>query len=55
MAETIKDEIGAEPDLVKGGGGIFDVTVDGKLIYSKHQTGRFPEAYEVISQIKPQP
>ena len=23
--------------------GIFDVKVDGELIYSKHQTGRFPK------------
>ena len=49
----IKDEIGAEPQLIKGGGGIFDVAVDGKLIYSKHKTGRFPEPYEVINQLKP--
>jgi selT/selW/selH-like putative selenoprotein len=32
---------------VKGKGGIFDITVDGKLAYSKHQTGRFPTDEEV--------
>lgn len=41
------------PDLVRGGGGIFDVVVDGKLIFSKHNEGRFPDPYEVINQIKP--
>jgi hypothetical protein len=28
------------------------VKVDGKLIYSKHQAGRFPEEQEVIDLIK---
>jgi selenoprotein W-related protein len=55
LADTIRDEIGAVPDLIKGSGGIFDVVVDDKLIYSKHQTGRFPDAFEVINQIKPVP
>lgn len=55
MADLIKDEIGVTPELIPGAGGIFDVKVDGKLIYSKHQSGRFPEPYEVINQIKPQP
>ena len=36
------------PTLVPGKGGVFDVVVDGKLIYSKHQTGRFPEHAEVL-------
>lgn len=30
------------------GKGIFDVTVDGELIYSKYQTGRFPEPGEIL-------
>ena len=37
--------------MIKGGGGIFDVKLDGQLIYSKHDTGRFPENDEVLSQI----
>lgn len=35
--------------LVKGGGGEFEVTVDGRLVYSKKQTGRFPEHQEVLA------
>ncbi|MCK6455482.1 MAG: Rdx family protein [Phycisphaerae bacterium] len=49
----IKDEIGVEPELIRGSGGVFDVAADGRLIYSKQQTGRFPEPYEVINQLKP--
>jgi selT/selW/selH-like putative selenoprotein len=37
---------------VRGGGGIFDVTVDGRRIYSKQQTGRFPESEEVLAQLR---
>lgn len=37
--------------MIEGSGGIFDVKVDGKLIYSKHQTGQFPSHDEIISQL----
>jgi len=33
--------------LVPGVGGVFEITVDGKLLYSKKQTGRFPTDEEV--------
>lgn len=39
--------------MVGGSGGIFDVEVDGKLIFSKHQTGRFPENDEVLHLMAP--
>jgi len=38
---------------VKGRGGIFDVTLDGELIYSKHEIGRFPDAGEVETEVAP--
>ena len=53
MADAIKDETGVTPELVGGAGGIFDVEVDGKMIFSKHKVGRFPEDFEVLGQIKP--
>jgi len=30
---------------------VFDVSVDGKLIFSKHERGRFPDAEEVVALI----
>ena len=51
MAE-LQEGLGEEAQLIEGGGGIFDVKVDGKLIYSKQQTGRFPESGEVLKLIK---
>lgn len=38
----------ADLKLVTGGQGIFDVTVDGQLLYSKHQTGRHVTDGEVL-------
>jgi selT/selW/selH-like putative selenoprotein len=37
--------------LDKGSGGVFDVTVDGALIFSKHAVGRFPTHDEVLAKI----
>lgn len=38
--------------MIPGSGGIFDVTVDGNLVYSKFDTGRFPNPGEVLQLIK---
>ena len=51
MAADIKEQTGVDAELVKGSGGVFEVVVDGKLIYSKKETGRFPEHKEVLSQL----
>ena len=48
----MKRDFDVEANLIAGGNGIFDVIVDGNRIYSKSQTGRFPEAGEVSKIIK---
>jgi selenoprotein W-related protein len=40
-------------ELVQGDRGIFEVRADGKLIFSKKETGRFPTAEEIRSLIQP--
>ena len=40
-----------DAELIAGGGGIFDVKVDGALVYSKHQTGRFPDEAALIGEL----
>ena len=45
-----KDKV--ECKLIEGGGGIFDVVLDGKKIYSKHETGRFPQYREIVKGIE---
>jgi len=41
------------PELIEGGSGIFDVSVDGELIFSKHEAGRFPEVEEILARLRP--
>jgi selenoprotein W-related protein len=36
--------------LTTGASGVFDVTVDGDLLYSKHETGRHAEPGEVLAR-----
>jgi selenoprotein W-related protein len=38
--------------LIEGRGGVFDVVVDGRLVYSKQKTGRFPEHQEILDLIR---
>ena len=39
---------GIKVDLIKGSNGVFDVDIDGKVVYSKHTTGRFPNRGELL-------
>lgn len=39
---------GVESKLVTGTAGQFDVLVDGKLLFSKHKEGRFPDHEEIL-------
>ena len=38
----------ADVTVVTGSKGVFDVSVDGELLYSKHATGRHAEPGEVL-------
>jgi selT/selW/selH-like putative selenoprotein len=42
---------GVKATLVKGSNGIFDVMVDGKMVWSKYQTGTFPDENELVAKI----
>jgi selenoprotein W-related protein len=49
----LRDEIedafdAAEVELIEGSGGVFEVIVDGTLVYSKKETGRHAEPGEVL-------
>ena len=37
---------------MKGRDGVFEVEVDGELVYSKKSTGRFPEPGEVEAALR---
>jgi selenoprotein W-related protein len=51
LLKEIEHEI-AEITLVPSEGGRYEVTVDGKLVYSKLQTGRHAEPGEVVQLVK---
>ncbi|MBU8849090.1 MAG: Rdx family protein [Desulfobacterales bacterium] len=52
MADIIKKEFGITPELIPGANGIYDIIVDKKTIFSKHQTKKFPDNDEIIKLIK---
>ncbi|MFH1146779.1 MAG: Rdx family protein [Pseudomonadota bacterium] len=52
LAEHIKKNCGIEPVLVKGDGGVFDVRVDGRVLFSKKALGWFPSTEEVVEGIR---
>jgi selenoprotein W-related protein len=39
--------------LIPSSGGVFEVTFNGELIFSKKELGRFPEDGEVLELLKP--
>jgi len=49
--KTLKRKI-QQWSLVPSDGGKFEISVNGKLIYSKLQTGEFPESEQVIKLLK---
>ncbi|MFT5696726.1 MAG: putative Rdx family selenoprotein [Myxococcota bacterium] len=48
MAATLLAETGIPCALIPGPSGIFDITSDGELLYSKHAQGRFPSDREIL-------
>ncbi len=51
-AEIKEFHPGAEVQLVEGSGGVFEVTVDGTLLFSKKELGRHAEPGEVLGLIE---
>jgi selenoprotein W-related protein len=52
LAAELKDQLGVETELIASGGGVFEIRVDGKLIFSKKSLGRFPDDGEVARLIQ---
>ena len=49
LAAKIEEATGSKAELIRGGSGVFDVTQDDRLVFSKHAAGRFPEEEEILS------
>ena len=52
VGDELKKNLGAEIELVAGSNGIFDISLDGEMIFSKFKKGRFPEPDEIVELIK---
>lgn len=48
MAAEIKKKYGEDTELVRGGSGVFEVSLDGKPLFSKKKLHRFPEVSEIF-------
>tara|TARA_Y100001960_G_scaffold286959_1_gene324653 strand:+ start:64 stop:237 length:174 start_codon:yes stop_codon:yes gene_type:complete len=42
---------GADVKLISSGGGVFEITLDNELIFSKKDLGRFPDDGEIDNLI----
>ncbi len=51
LAAKIEDAFDTKSKLTIGKPGQFDVIVDGKLVFSKQNEGRFPEHQEVLDAV----
>lgn len=51
MLTSLKQDI-TTLELEPGGGGCFEVFLDGERIYSKLETGEFPEESEILGALR---
>lgn len=51
MAELEEAFPGVETELIQSGGGVFEVEVDGRQVFSKKRLGRHAEPGEVVQAI----
>jgi selenoprotein W-related protein len=52
LADELKKEFGIEAALVTGEVGSFDVFLNGELVFSKSEAGRFPNRGEIVQKIE---
>ena len=47
LRESIERQFGIKPELIKGMGGVFEISVNDILLFSKKELNRFPNENEV--------
>jgi selT/selW/selH-like putative selenoprotein len=53
LEAKIKQEFpGTDVELLRSSGGVFEVSKDGELIYSKRATGRHPSWQDIADQLR---
>jgi len=51
LAALLNKHYGIDVELIGSTGGVFEVVVDGELIYSKKATGEFPDEQQLFNQL----
>ena len=51
LAALLKKHCGNDLELIPSTGGVFEVVVDGVLVYSKKETGEFPDEQQLVQQL----
>ena len=51
LAKLVVDRFGIAARLIPGAGGVFDVVVDGKKLFSKHDESRFPDEDDLLDEL----
>ena len=52
LAATLKNAVGIEALLIESSGGVFEVKVGDRLIFSKKREKRFPMHEEILEMLK---
>jgi len=52
LAADLNDKYGVNVRLIESGGGVFEVEIDGELVFSKKELDRFPEHSEIYSAVE---
>lgn len=51
LQKELMKSLGVTPKIKMGGQGQLDVIVDGDVVFSRQQAGRFPTAEEIVEAI----
>ena len=52
MRDELVSKFGITSELIESGGGVFEIRVNGHLIFSKKKLNRFPNPGEIIQFIE---
>ena len=52
LRESLERQFGIKAELVKGMGGVFEVSANDNLLFSKKELGRFPDENEIEDLIE---
>jgi predicted Rdx family selenoprotein len=52
LAAELKEAFGIEATITQGHSGVYDVTVDGELVFSKYAEGRHADPGEIVTALQ---